>query len=75
MGTPSASLSSYKSCLGQAVMAQACNPGTWEVEAGVYLVPGHPTLSSKFKTSLGSVRPRLKVKTEMFLPYAESDPL
>lgn len=44
------------------VVAYACSPSTWEVEAGMSEVQGHPQQHAKFETSLSYMRPCPKRK-------------
>jgi hypothetical protein len=39
--------------VGQAVVAHAFNPSTWETEAGRFLIRGQPDLQSEFQDSQG----------------------
>lgn len=49
------------------MVVHACNPCTQEAEAGGQAVQGHNWLHSKFKTSLGYVRPCLKQQLQKSL--------
>lgn len=42
--------------IGSYVMAHACNPSTWEIEAEGSGVQGHPLLHSEFEAGLDYIR-------------------
>lgn len=59
-------------CINWDLVACACNPSSWELETRGSEVQVHSWLPSKFKASLGYMKPHLKTKQKKKMKQPES---